>query len=71
MNGHVKRWIDSIVSRYPEGHEFYAYTIKDQLITERGTTYVVDTGAIGWYLNRKDNVITKGESNNRRVYMRV
>lgn len=71
MNGHVKRWIDSIVSRYPVGHEFLASTVREQLVSERGTTFVADNSAIGWYLKRKDNVITKGENNNRRIYVRV
>ena len=71
MNSHVKRWINSIVSSYPVGHEFFASTVREQLVSERGTTFVADNSAIGWYLNRMDNVICKGAERSRRVYVRI
>tara|TARA_R100000734_G_C3274847_1_gene69880 strand:- start:294 stop:509 length:216 start_codon:yes stop_codon:yes gene_type:complete len=71
MNSHVKRWIDSIVSEYPVGHEFLATTVREQLVSERGTTFVVDNSAIGWYLNRKDNIISKDMNRGRRTYVRI
>ena len=71
MNSHVKRWIDSIVSSFPVGHEFIAQQVKEELVSRRGTTFVADNSAIGWYLNRKDNVLIKNLSRGRRVYVRI
>ena len=71
MNSHVKRWIDAIVLAFPVGHEFIATQVREKLIEERGTTFTCDNSAIGWYLHRKDNVITTTRTNGRRIYRRI
>ena len=52
MNTHIKRWIDELVLSLDIGEEFFAMSIKEKLIEKRGTTFVCDNAAIGWYLNR-------------------
>ena len=71
MNSHIKRWIDELVLSLDIGEEFFALSIKEQLIEKRGTTFVCDNAAIGWYLNRQKYVepikTTRGRKNYRRI----
>ena len=57
MNSHIKRWIDELVLSLDIGEEFFALSIKEQLIEKRGTTFVCDNKLLeGWYLNRQCNI---------------
>jgi hypothetical protein len=71
MNSHVKRWIDEIVNEMEIGQRTTASAIRETLVSKRGTTFVCDASAIGWYLKRKKNIKVNCMQRNRRVYMRV
>ncbi len=71
MNSHVKRWIDEIILSLNVGDVFTATGLREKLIEQRGTTFVCDSSAIGWYVKRNKNVEVKEEPRGRREYLRV
>ena len=71
MNSHVKRWIDVIVDSMEIGQQTTATGIREALISKRGTTFVCDSSAIGWYLNRKKNIQSNSVERGRRIYVRA
>lgn len=71
MNSHIKRWIDELVLSLDIGEEFFALSIKEQLIEKRGTTFVCDNAAIGWYLNRQKYVEPVKTTRGRKIYRRI
>jgi len=71
MNSHVKRWIDEIVDAMEIGDKTTATGIREVLVSRRGTTFVCDASAIGWYLKRKKNIEVFSIARSRRVYVRV
>ena len=71
MNSHIKRWIDELVLSLDIGEEFFALSIKEQLIEKRGTTFVCDNAAIGWYLNRQKYVAPIKTTRGRKIYRRI
>ena len=71
MNSHVKRWIDEIVDSMEIGEKTTATGIREALISKRGTTFVCDSSAIGWYLNRKKNIEITSIERGRRIYVRA
>jgi hypothetical protein len=71
MNTHIKRWIDELVLSLDIGEEFFAMSIKEKLIETRGTTFVCDNAAIGWYLNRQKYVEPIKTSKGRKIYRRI
>ena len=71
MNNHVKRWIDKIVDSMEIGEKTTATGIKEALVSKRGTTFVCDSSAIGWYLKRKENIEVNSVERGRRVYVRI
>jgi len=58
MNGHFKRWIEqAALARRGKG-TFTANEIMGDIVDSRGTsTCIGSVSAIGWYLNRLQNVI--------------
>ena len=71
MNSHIKRWIDELVLSLDIGEEFFALSIKEQLIEKSGTTFVCDNAAIGWYLNRQKYVEPIKTTRGRKIYRRI
>jgi len=71
MNSHVKRWIDEIILSFTIGQVFTATGIREILVEQRGTTFVCDSSAIGWYVKRNKHVKVKEEPRGRREYQRI
>ena len=71
MNSHVKRWIDEIISSMEIGQVSTADSIKTLLIELKGTAFVCDSSAIGWYVKRHPKIKTLESPRSRRTYVRI
>mgnify|MGYP003627995362 CR=1 FL=1 len=71
MNSHVKRWIDIIILSLSIDEVFTSITIRERLVEERGTNFICDNSAIGWYLKRNKNVRVICDTRGRREYRRI
>ena len=71
MNSHVKRWIDEMILSLNVGEVVTATGIRERLVEQRGTTFVCDSSAIGWYVKRNKNVLVKEHTRGRREYRRI
>ena len=71
MNSHVKRWIDEMILSLSIGEVFTATGMREKLIEQKGTSFVCDSSAIGWYVKRNKNVLVNKNTKGRREYRRV